>query len=145
MLHIVARARLILETSTLRRRIGLVAETLIEPMSDHLDQQVMKLGPSAHPSNTRSEITANITNYNSGPFLAICNRCGRLAFLEDRISFTSCFFATPKRLVADSTFLQTSRSPFLLYPYYALNYGLLAWVLWGASRAALGYKAPWGK
>jgi hypothetical protein len=40
---------------------------------------------------------------------------------------------------------QTSRSPFLLYPYYVLNYGLLAWVLWGAGRAALGYKSPWGK
>ncbi|ETN39630.1 uncharacterized protein HMPREF1541_05856 [Cyphellophora europaea CBS 101466] len=40
---------------------------------------------------------------------------------------------------------KTSRSPFLLYPYYALNYGLLAWVLWGAGRASLGYKSPWGK
>ncbi|KPI39380.1 uncharacterized protein AB675_5023 [Cyphellophora attinorum] len=40
---------------------------------------------------------------------------------------------------------KTSRSPFLVYPFYVLNYGLMFWVLWGAGRAALGYKSPWGK
>jgi hypothetical protein len=45
--------------------------------------------------------------------------------------------------LADSLLLQTSRSPFILYPYYTVLVGSFSYAVYGMTRMVFGHKTLW--